>query len=1152
MKKALAIKREGRSTDWVIFVAFVSGALSCALGLTVVLGWILHSAFLVQLNPDFVPMQFNTALGFLLGGAGLLSVVYGRPRWAAACGAALVGLGLLTLTESLAGIDLGIDQFFLTHDITVKTSHPGRMAPNTALCFALFGGALVAMGRAASSRMCLFASGFLGSVVLTLGTLAVLGYLLGVEAGYGWGALTRMALHTAVGFMLLGTGLFIFAWRKDTEGEKSASMSGFHRKRFYFPSLIMALIVTGTISATLFLLYETAFEQERAHLIAYSKTQAHMFNAVGQFDRQYSSDDVPGGAFAATLGQIREAHTNFSGFGETGVMCLGRLEGDQIKYLLGDVHNRVQHPPALPLSREMGEPMRRALGGESGSLVGPDCRGITVLAAYEPVGTLGLGVVTKIDLAEIRAPFIRAGGIAASIGILLIFLGATLFRRIGNPLLQQIEESEAKYKALFAGSSEGLALFTPEAFIDCNEQLCRLLACEREDLIGHSPSEYFLPTQPDGGNSVAVALDRMRAALSGKPELYAWRQARKDGVIIDMEILLTAVEIDGRQLLLGSVRDVTARERGLEKIRLQGAALEAAANAILITDRDGNITWVNTAFTDLTGYSATEVVGRNPWILKSGKQEPLFYQELWETILSGKTWSGELINLRKDGSLYTEEQTITPLRDMHGQVTHFIGVKQDITARKQVERQIRDITFYDSLTGLPNRRLFQERLRGVLESAKRRKRLTALISIDLDRFKGVNDVFGHGAGDQLLRQVAERLIGSLRRSDTITRTDLALDGVSISRMGGDEFTVVLTEITDSGDAAGVAGRLLESLSRRYVIEGRDVFSTASIGIALFPLDGEDPETLMRNADRAMYEAKRRGGNGWQHYASTMHTAAARDLKMEAHLHEALGRHEFSLHYQPLRDTVSGRLVGAEALLRWSDPETGPISPAEFIPILERTGLIVSVGEWVLRTACTQMRAWQDQGFRPFRLAVNVSGHQFMNGSMSETVHRILKETGLSATYLELELTESILMQKDQRTTTELRNLHNGGVGLALDDFGTGYSSLSYLREYPFDRVKIDRSFVAEIETNPDDARLVAAIIAMAHRLGLRVVAEGVETLEQAEFLRQRGCDELQGYLFSKPVPPEEFVHFLEKEKEDGNEPSDSSLSPDKRARGDDE
>lgn len=539
--------------------------------------------------------------------------------------------------------------------------------------------------------------------------------------------------------------------------------------------------------------------------------------------------------------------------------CLARLEGDQIRFLMGDLHDRAQHPPAVPLSSGMAEAMRRALGGESGSIIGPDCRGITVLAAYEPVGTLGLGVVTKMDLAEIRAPFIRAGATAGLTGALLIFLGATLFRRIGNPLLQQIEASEAKYKALFAGSSEGLALFTPEAFIDCNEQFCRLLACEREDLIGHSPSEYFLPTQPDGGNSVAVALGRMRAALSGKPKLYAWRQARKDGVIIDMEILLTAVEIDGRQLLLGSVRDVTTRERALEKIRLQGAALEATANAILITDRDGNITWVNSTFTDLTVYSAAEVIGRNPRMLKSGKQDALFYQELWATILAGGPWSGELTNRRKDGTLYIEEQTITPLRTGKGKITHFIAVKQDVTVRKQVERRIRDITFYDSLTGLPNRRLFQERLRGVLESAKRRKRLTALISIDLDRFKGVNDVFGHGAGDQLLRQVAERLIGSLRRSDTITRTDLALDGVSISRMGGDEFTVMLSEIGDSRDAAGVAERLLISLSRRYVIEGRDVFSTASMGIALFPLDGEDPDTLLRNADTAMYEAKSRGG-----------------------------------------------------------------------------------------------------------------------------------------------------------------------------------------------------------------------------------------------------------------------------------------------------
>jgi diguanylate cyclase (GGDEF)-like protein len=457
-------------------------------------------------------------------------------------------------------------------------------------------------------------------------------------------------------------------------------------------------------------------------------------------------------------------------------------------------------------------------------------------------------------------------------------------------------------------------------------------------------------------------------------------------------------------------------------------------------------------------------------------------------------------------------------------------LKRQISQREQAEERIRYLAYYDGLTGLPNRQLFQEHLRNALTAAKHGGHQVGLLFLDLDRFKQVNDTLGHSVGDELLCEVSKRMLRCVRFSDYVARADVAESQTEVSRLGGDEFTVLLTEISDAQDAAKVAQRSLAELAKPIPVDGYELFTTASIGIAIYPSDGEDPETLLRNADTAMYHAKGHHRNNFQFYTEEMNTTAARKLHLANRLRNVLDRHELSLNYQPLRNAASGSLAGAEALLRWTDPETGPVGPDEFIPIAEDAGLIVEIGEWVLRTACAQARVWQNDGFRAIRIAVNVSAHQLRQPGWPETVARILRETGLSPAHLELEMTETAILQHDDATTTALRELDDMGVGLALDDFGTGYSSLSYLRRFPFDRVKIDRSFVGDITANPEDAVLTAAILAMAQSLDLQVVAEGVETLQQAEFLRERDCDELQGYLLSRPVPPQEFARFLEQEK----------------------
>lgn len=483
---------------------------------------------------------------------------------------------------------------------------------------------------------------------------------------------------------------------------------------------------------------------------------------------------------------------------------------------------------------------------------------------------------------------------------------------------------------------------------------------------------------------------------------------------------------------------------------------------------------------------------------------------------------------------YIYESRYSPIIGPDGNSKAVLSLSFDITERVAAEQKNRSLAFYDDLTGLPNRALFLERLDLALGLAQQHDRIVALLFIDLDHFKRVNDTLGHGVGDRLLTEVAERLLAIVRSCDTVARADVE-DQHSISRLGGDEFTILLSEIESPADASNVAERILEALSTPFVLEGHEVFANASIGIALFPDEAVDAEMLLRNADTAMYAAKGRGRNRYRFYANSMNESASRNLYLDGRLRGALDRDEFQIHYQPLRDAQTGRITGAEALLRWTDPEIGSVSPEEFIPIAEATGAILPIGEWVLRTACTQWMRWEQEGYRLVRLAVNLSGVQLCREGLVDRVTEILQDTSFSPALLELEITESTIMREDASTIASLARLNEMGVSIALDDFGTGYSSLSYLRRFPIHRVKIDRSFVDGITMHPDDASLTAAIIAMARSLRLDVVAEGVENPEQAAFLREHGCGELQGFMLGRAAPAEEFERYLERakpEKED--------------------
>lgn len=575
---------------------------------------------------------------------------------------------------------------------------------------------------------------------------------------------------------------------------------------------------------------------------------------------------------------------------------------------------------------------------------------------------------------------------------------------------------------------------------------------------------------------------------------------------------------DGRVAgLVLSLLDRTGEKKSEERLRLFGRALEASVNAIMIVDAlrpEFPISFVNPAFSAITGYGAEEVLGRNPRFLQGSDQEQPELENIRRALRERRNGQAVLRNYRKDGSMFWNELFVSPVWDEAGAVTHFIGVARDITRRKSYEAEMERLTNFDTLTGLPNRSLLHDRLEQAIVHAHRDAGIVAVAMVDLDGFKAVNDSLGHHVGDLMLHEVAQRLSECAREGDTV------------GRQGGDEFIIVMPELTKEEDAAVIAEKLLKVFSTPVRCDEHELFITASIGIAMYPRDGTDADSMLKHGDIALHRAKERERNGYQFYSPEMNRRVSECLSIGNGLHRALERDEFVLHYQPQLDLRSGEIVGVEALLRWQSSEAGGmVPPAQFIPVAEECGLIVPIGNWVLRQACLAARGWHDRGFG-ITVAVNLSARQLREPGLVETVRNALDESGLEARYLELELTESILIDQAEFVFGVLQQLRDMGVQLSLDDFGTGYSSLSYLKRFPITRLKIDQSFIRNVVDDPEDAAIVGAIISMAHNLKLRVIAEGVEAAGQRDFLRSRQCDEVQGYYFGRPVPAEEITDLL--------------------------
>lgn len=566
-------------------------------------------------------------------------------------------------------------------------------------------------------------------------------------------------------------------------------------------------------------------------------------------------------------------------------------------------------------------------------------------------------------------------------------------------------------------------------------------------------------------------------------------------------------------------RDRNGRQVAEAALRLRERAIECSANAVIISSAqapDFAIEYVNPAFERITGYTAAEAIGRNSIFLLGNDHEQSGVHEIRAALAEKREGKAVLRNYRKDGSLFWNDLYLAPVKDDDGKTTHFVATMSDITPMKQYEKTLHRMASHDILTGLPNRALLQDRLETAIAYSARNGHAVWVVLVDLDRFKFVNDTMGHQAGDALLKIISDRLQASVRESDTV------------ARLGGDEFVLVLPECGDgpSGYTSDVIQRIMEAVVQPLTIQGSDFFLSCSMGVAVYPNDGDDATTLLAHADVAMYRAKELGRNTFQFYTPAMNDQALERLRIEGELRHAIELEQLVLHYQPQVDLHSGAIVALEALVRWNHPVLGMVQPGSFISLAEETGLIIPIGAWVLRTACLQAKAWQASGYADLRIAVNLSARQFTQASLLESIKTSLQETGLAPHHLEIELTESSVMADIERNILTLHDLKSLGVQLSVDDFGTGHSSLAYLKRFPIDTLKIDRSFVHDIDVNQDDASIVSSIIALAHNLKLNVIAEGVETKNQMDILRAQGCDEMQGYYFCKPLPADQIEALL--------------------------
>ncbi len=667
------------------------------------------------------------------------------------------------------------------------------------------------------------------------------------------------------------------------------------------------------------------------------------------------------------------------------------------------------------------------------------------------------------------------------------------------------------FRQLFDNSPDGMVLLgVDDRVIDANRAFEEMFGYSLAEVQGRVLTQLIVPE-----GSAEEALDLTGAVVRGEVINSERRRRRKDGSTVEVRIVGYPI-FDGERLmgLFGIYSDISFRKTAERRLRLQGAAMNAAASSILITDTEGKIEWVNPAFCRLSGYREDEVLGRSPDLLAADEDSRIFAWENLRSLEVGDLWRGHAVQRHKAGHLYTVDQTVTRLSDPADRRQHFVIVQQDITSRLEAEQRLRYLAGHDFLTDLPNRYNFNKRLKLEVERSIRNGRSLAMLLLDIDQFKDINDTFGHAVGDDFLIAVSERLAEVLQ------------NGCTLARFGGDEFAVLQPDLSDTGGATELAQRLIHAFTRPVEVDDREVHLSVSIGIAIHRSESVDPRELVKNADLALYKAKNEGGSTFRLYLDGMDLHVRQRMRYGQQLHRAIERRELELEYQAQVDARSRRIVAIEGLLRWHHPEQGLVPPADFVPIAEASGLIVPIGNWVLRRACAEAQEWRVASGIDIPIAVNLSPVQFKDPDLHRAVGEALDSSGLPPSLLELELTEGLLMQASDSVEAMLRRLRERGVRFSLDDFGKGYSSLSYLIHFPLDKLKIDSSFVREVPSNEQSRVIVNAIATLGSKLGVEVVAEGVERPEQLHALLAEGCHRMQGFLFNRPMPGSSVLELL--------------------------
>ncbi len=682
-------------------------------------------------------------------------------------------------------------------------------------------------------------------------------------------------------------------------------------------------------------------------------------------------------------------------------------------------------------------------------------------------------------------------------------------RREAELTKEALHRSEHRYRQLVDHSPTPIVLIQHEQIVYLNEAANKALAATEETPLLHQQAKLLMAenvTRFGDGLSDTLHQQICQPCLT--------RFIRADGGIIQVEVFVSEVDHEGEPAVQLVFTDITHRKEYDAKLQQAVQIIEHTMEGVLITDANGIITSVNPAFSEITGYAEAEIIQQHPGILISDRHPAEFFDDLRNQVRQTGSWRGEVWNQRKNGDIYPAWMTISCVRDEQNEAPHFVAVFSDITSIKQTQSQLEHLAHHDSLTNLPNRLLFEDRLAHAIAQAKRQNRQLAVLFLDIDRFKNINDSLGHAMGDELLKEVAKRLQNILRDDDTA------------ARLGGDEFTILVENLEDPSQAAVVASKIQEKFKSPFKIAGRELHVTASIGISIYPEDGKDVADLTKNADAAMYQAKEQGRNNYRYYTSELTRSAFERLLLETELRSALKNDQLLLYYQPQISLKNGEMTGAEALLRWHHPRLGIIPPARFVPLAEESGLIHEIGTWVLKEACDQARYLFKQGLFQGRMAINLSVRQIMQTDLILRFEQIIAESGCPPHMLQLEVTEGIFMGQMKHSVPVLDVFKKLGVSIAIDDFGTGYSSLSYLKQLPIDKLKIDRSFIRDMPHDSDAVAITQAIVSLGKNLGLRITAEGIETMAQQSLLQKMGCQEGQGYLYSPPVPADVFEQML--------------------------